>query len=101
MPRCPGCDGSMTIEEMQELQGTFLCPRCWGRFRRLLERAAQEEAMDKNELFTLSVSKVGGEEEQDYEIKAAANTGALELKFCTTIGEIRKFFTERRDKSED
>jgi len=97
----------MTFEEMAELQGILLCPKCRRHFRRLLRKAEKEEAMaDRNgensdtRVFLFEVRKIGPEAEKDFEVTSAANYGGLELKFRRTIGEIRRFFTERQGRAE-
>lgn len=101
MPRCPGCNGSMTIKEMADFGGIFYCRGCQETLRYLITQA-REEAMSKGKgkkVFSLEVTQLEGEDE-DYVVEASANYGGLTLTFEKTVDEIRRFFTERRDKEE-
>jgi hypothetical protein len=60
---------------------------------------------EKNEkpIFTLTITEVLAstpEGESDYRISACIHHGGLSLEFDRTVEQVRRFFTERRQKQE-
>jgi hypothetical protein len=56
----------------------------------------------ENPIFTLTITEIPAKdgEENDYRISARIHHGGLSLEFDRTVSEVRRFFTERRLKSE-
>ncbi len=57
---------------------------------------------NENPIFTLTITEIPAKdgEENDYRISARIHHGGLSLEFDRTVSEVRRFFTERRQKSE-
>lgn len=53
-------------------------------------------------IFTLTITEVPGKDgdESDYRISARIHHGGLSLEFDRSVSEVRRFFTERRQKQE-
>lgn len=59
-----------------------------------------EQNQNKNPIFTAQVFEEGEGTETDYRICVRARVGGLSLEFDKTMTQIRRFFTERREKAE-
>jgi hypothetical protein len=96
MPRCQLCRELVKASDLYELEdGRVACLRC-----------ATEEEEDpmakkdgKKRIASLEIYEIDLEDgEKDYQIEVGAAHGALNLTFAATVDEIRRFFTERRDR---
>ena len=59
--------------------------------------------MTENKIFTLNITQVPATKEgddDDYKVSACIHHGGLSLEFERTVSEIRRFFTERRERTE-
>ena len=96
MPVCPGCCRSVRAVDLKVVPGAInclLCPACAG---------AEENISNENPIFTLSITQIPTKEgdDPDYRISARVHHGGLSLEFDRTVSEIRRFFTERRERME-
>src|SRR5512135_1219477 len=95
MPICPGCGRSVRAADLQPVPHAINCLRCPA-------CAGAEEVMSEKPIFTMNITEIPRKEgdEPDYRISASIHHGGLKLEFDRTVSEIRRFFTERRERRE-
>lgn len=88
MPSCEICQNQVPSYDLHNLGDEIVCIDC---------RVRKMKMAEKKTLLTLNVFEVptkdGG---VDHEVEISGSWSGLDIKFKTTIDQVRDFFTEKR-----
>lgn len=99
MPRCTGCRETKRSTDLEKVKGRgALCGKCRRPLRLVEDLMKEKPERDNNRLvFSVNVYELdtpdGG---IDHRVEVSGNYGGLNLRFSSTVDEIRDFFTKKR-----
>ena len=98
MPRCSVCHETTPSQELRQSDGWVKCPRCRSNISLVEDKKMPKDLKQPAERRVLSVTvyEYTTEAGIDHRVAVEGNYGGLDVKFESTIDQIREFFTERR-----
>ena len=95
MPLCTVCKRTTPSRNLRRCGEEVKCPRCRINLS-LVEDSKMAEEKAGRKVFSVHINEHETEKGVDHLIAVEASYGGLDLRFKSTIDQVREFFTERR-----
>lgn len=93
MPRCEKCGSSVSSDTLQVVGDVVVCAGC------RKPKKVEGKMAEKKQLVSITLNEVPTKDNAvDHEVEVEGGYGGLEVKFRTTFDQIRRFFTQQREK---